>query len=162
GRAVQVTRDLENFWTQHYPALRRQLSRRYPRHAWPEDDATAKPPPPPPPPPEEKLGGETYTDGSHAAALAALLARPPRARSEAREAGRAPRQPAGARCRGPPAAAQLRREPLPLSREQPFPLPVRTAAAGRGGDLRWGGVHALPARRRARPGAVGGRAAQPR
>jgi ATP-dependent helicase HrpB len=47
GRAVQVTRDLENFWTQHYPALRRQLSRRYPRHAWPEDGATARPPPPP-------------------------------------------------------------------------------------------------------------------
>ena len=45
GRAVQVTRDLENFWAQHYPALRRQLSRRYPRHAWPEDAATAKPPP---------------------------------------------------------------------------------------------------------------------
>jgi ATP-dependent helicase HrpB len=49
GRAVQVTRDLENFWTQHYPSLRRQLSRRYPKHAWPEDGATAKPPPPPPP-----------------------------------------------------------------------------------------------------------------
>jgi ATP-dependent helicase HrpB len=49
GRAVQVTRDLENFWTQHYPALRRQLSRRYPKHAWPEDGATAKPPPPLPP-----------------------------------------------------------------------------------------------------------------
>ena len=31
GRAVQVTRDLENFWAQHYPALRRQLSRRYPK-----------------------------------------------------------------------------------------------------------------------------------
>jgi ATP-dependent helicase HrpB len=49
GRAVQVTRDLENFWTQHYPELRRQLSRRYPKHAWPEDGATAKPPPLPPP-----------------------------------------------------------------------------------------------------------------
>ena len=49
GRAVQVTRDLAGFWTQHYPALRRQLSRRYPRHAWPEDGATAKPPPPLPP-----------------------------------------------------------------------------------------------------------------
>jgi ATP-dependent helicase HrpB len=48
-RAVQVTRDLENFWTQHYPSLRRQLSRRYPKHAWPEDGATAKPPPPLPP-----------------------------------------------------------------------------------------------------------------
>ncbi len=44
GRAVQVTRDLASFWTQHYPALRRELGRRYPRHAWPEDGATATPP----------------------------------------------------------------------------------------------------------------------
>jgi len=44
GRAVQVTRDLAGFWTQHYPALRRELGRRYPRHAWPEDGATARPP----------------------------------------------------------------------------------------------------------------------
>jgi ATP-dependent helicase HrpB len=49
GRAVQVTRDLAGFWTQHYPALRRELGRRYPRHAWPEDGATATPPPPKPP-----------------------------------------------------------------------------------------------------------------
>ena len=42
GRAVQVTRDLAGFWTQHYPALRRELGRRYPRHAWPEDGATAR------------------------------------------------------------------------------------------------------------------------
>ena len=35
-RAVQVTDDLSGFWQRHYPALRRQLSRRYPRHAWPE------------------------------------------------------------------------------------------------------------------------------
>ena len=49
GRAVQVTRDLAGFWTQHYPALRRELGRRYPRHAWPEDGATARPPPPAPP-----------------------------------------------------------------------------------------------------------------
>ena len=46
GRAVQVTRDLAGFWTQHYPALRRELGRRYPRHAWPEDGATARPPAP--------------------------------------------------------------------------------------------------------------------
>jgi ATP-dependent helicase HrpB len=46
GRAVQVTRDLAGFWTQHYPALRRELGRRYPRHAWPEDGATATPPAP--------------------------------------------------------------------------------------------------------------------
>lgn len=45
-RAVQVTRDLAGFWSQHYPALRRQLSRRYPRHAWPEDPLHATPPPP--------------------------------------------------------------------------------------------------------------------
>ncbi|MDH5492746.1 MAG: ATP-dependent helicase HrpB [Myxococcales bacterium] len=36
-RAVQVTTDLEGFWERHYPSIRRTLSRRYPRHAWPED-----------------------------------------------------------------------------------------------------------------------------
>ncbi len=51
GRAVQVTRDLSGFWLQHYPAIRRELCRRYPRHAWPEDGATATPPPPKPPRP---------------------------------------------------------------------------------------------------------------
>jgi ATP-dependent helicase HrpB len=54
GRAVQVTRDLASFWTQHYPALRRELGRRYPRHAWPEDGATATPPPPKPPRPQRR------------------------------------------------------------------------------------------------------------
>jgi ATP-dependent helicase HrpB len=48
GRAVQVTRDLAGFWERHYPGIRRELSRRYPRHAWPEDGATASPPPPSP------------------------------------------------------------------------------------------------------------------
>ncbi|HXI56888.1 MAG TPA: ATP-dependent helicase HrpB [Polyangia bacterium] len=48
-RAVQVTSDLKSFWRQHYPPLRRELGRRYPRHAWPEDGATARPPPPLPP-----------------------------------------------------------------------------------------------------------------
>ena len=48
GRAVQVTRDLDSFWRQHYPALRRELSRRYPRHSWPEDGRRASPPPPGP------------------------------------------------------------------------------------------------------------------
>lgn len=36
-RPVQVTTDLPGFWVKHYPALRKQLMRRYPRHAWPED-----------------------------------------------------------------------------------------------------------------------------
>jgi ATP-dependent helicase HrpB len=35
-RPVQVTQDLPGFWKLHYPALRRQLMRRYPKHAWPE------------------------------------------------------------------------------------------------------------------------------
>ncbi len=35
-RAVQVTTDLAGFWVRHYPALRKQLMRRYPRHKWPE------------------------------------------------------------------------------------------------------------------------------
>ena len=36
GRPVQVTQDLAGFWTRHYPQVRRELSRRYPRHNWPE------------------------------------------------------------------------------------------------------------------------------
>jgi ATP-dependent helicase HrpB len=36
-RPVQVTQDLPGFWIKHYPALRRELMRKYPRHAWPED-----------------------------------------------------------------------------------------------------------------------------
>jgi ATP-dependent helicase HrpB len=43
-RAVQVTTDLSGFWARHYPELRRQLMRRYPKHAWPEDPAKARPP----------------------------------------------------------------------------------------------------------------------
>ena len=48
-RAVQVTTDLAGFWERHYPALRRELGRRYPRHPWPEDGRNATPPPPLPP-----------------------------------------------------------------------------------------------------------------
>ncbi|HYE71865.1 MAG TPA: ATP-dependent helicase C-terminal domain-containing protein, partial [Blastocatellia bacterium] len=36
-RPVQVTTDLAGFWIRHYPQIRRELSRRYPRHAWPEN-----------------------------------------------------------------------------------------------------------------------------
>ena len=45
-RAVQVTTDLAGFWDRHYPAIRRELMRRYPRHSWPEDPRTAQPPAP--------------------------------------------------------------------------------------------------------------------
>ncbi len=36
-RPVQVTTDLRGFWERHWPTIRRELMRRYPRHAWPED-----------------------------------------------------------------------------------------------------------------------------
>lgn len=36
-RAVQVTTDLSGFWERTYPELRTALSRRYPRHSWPEN-----------------------------------------------------------------------------------------------------------------------------
>lgn len=36
-RPVQVTTDLAGFWERHYPQIRRELCRRYPKHAWPED-----------------------------------------------------------------------------------------------------------------------------
>jgi ATP-dependent helicase HrpB len=45
-RAVQVTSDLAGFWERHYPALRRELGRRYPRHSWPDDPLHAEPPAP--------------------------------------------------------------------------------------------------------------------
>ncbi len=43
GRAQQVTTDLAGFWDKHYPALRKELMRRYPRHYWPDDPRTAEP-----------------------------------------------------------------------------------------------------------------------
>lgn len=33
-RPVQVTSDLANFWKEHYPAVKSQLQRRYPKHEW--------------------------------------------------------------------------------------------------------------------------------
>lgn len=36
GRPVQVTQDLEGFWERHYPKVRQELMRRYPKHPWPE------------------------------------------------------------------------------------------------------------------------------
>jgi ATP-dependent helicase HrpB len=35
-RPVQVTTDLLSFWKNLYPQVRRELSRRYPKHPWPE------------------------------------------------------------------------------------------------------------------------------
>jgi ATP-dependent helicase HrpB len=33
-RPVQVTQDLANFWREHYPGIKSQLQRKYPRHEW--------------------------------------------------------------------------------------------------------------------------------
>lgn len=36
-RPVQMTSDLAGFWSRLYPQVRKELSRRYPRHKWPEN-----------------------------------------------------------------------------------------------------------------------------
>jgi len=36
-RPVQTTSDLAGFWARLYPQVRKELMRRYPKHAWPED-----------------------------------------------------------------------------------------------------------------------------
>ena len=36
-RPVQTTADLAGFWQRLYPQLRKELGRRYPKHAWPEN-----------------------------------------------------------------------------------------------------------------------------
>lgn len=41
GRSVQITQDLHSFWRDLYPKERRELARRYPRHSWPDDPASA-------------------------------------------------------------------------------------------------------------------------
>lgn len=40
-RPVQMTQDLAGFWRRLYPQVRKELSRRYPRHAWPENPHNA-------------------------------------------------------------------------------------------------------------------------
>jgi ATP-dependent helicase HrpB len=44
GRAQQVTSDLGGFWLRHYTTVRKELMRKYPRHPWPDDGASATPP----------------------------------------------------------------------------------------------------------------------
>ena len=31
---VQVTQDLANFWREHYPGIKSELKRKYPKHEW--------------------------------------------------------------------------------------------------------------------------------
>ena len=40
-RPVQVTRDLESFWSRGYHEVRKELKGRYPKHYWPEDPRQA-------------------------------------------------------------------------------------------------------------------------
>jgi ATP-dependent helicase HrpB len=40
-RPVQVTTDLPGFWERHWPGIRKELMRKYPRHKWPEDPRAA-------------------------------------------------------------------------------------------------------------------------
>ena len=40
-KPVQVTNDLKSFWNKLYHEVKKELQRRYPKHAWPEDPWTA-------------------------------------------------------------------------------------------------------------------------
>ena len=42
-RPVQLTNDLENFWSNSYPAVKKDMAGRYPKHDWPDDPLSATP-----------------------------------------------------------------------------------------------------------------------
>ncbi len=42
-RPVQITSDLANFWVNSYPAVKKDLAGRYPKHPWPDDPVNALP-----------------------------------------------------------------------------------------------------------------------
>lgn len=42
-RPAQITEDLASFWANTWVEVRKELRRRYPKHAWPDDPASAEP-----------------------------------------------------------------------------------------------------------------------
>jgi ATP-dependent helicase HrpB len=40
-RPQQLTSDLASFWQNTYPEVKKELRRRYPKHAWPDDPLAA-------------------------------------------------------------------------------------------------------------------------
>lgn len=42
-RPIQITEDLESFWKNTYPEIRRQYKIKYPKHSWPENPLIAEP-----------------------------------------------------------------------------------------------------------------------
>lgn len=42
-RPQQLTSDLASFWATTYPEVKKELKRRYPKHAWPDDPLSASP-----------------------------------------------------------------------------------------------------------------------
>jgi ATP-dependent helicase HrpB len=43
GRPAQITQDLAGFWRNSYPAVKKELKGRYPKHFWPDDPLSAEP-----------------------------------------------------------------------------------------------------------------------
>jgi len=43
GRPAQITQDLAGFWRNSYPAVKKDLKGRYPKHHWPDDPLSAQP-----------------------------------------------------------------------------------------------------------------------
>jgi ATP-dependent helicase HrpB len=33
-KPIQVTQDLASFWREHYPKIKSELARKYPKHLW--------------------------------------------------------------------------------------------------------------------------------
>ena len=42
-KPVQLTSDLASFWNTTYFEVRKELRRRYPKHAWPDDPLSSDP-----------------------------------------------------------------------------------------------------------------------